>query len=66
MLVVIFGVIALICAAGWFVQYLGAATLIWFLQEKGYPLPSDEEMKRGSRWVVAHLLNDLFGNVRKH
>ena len=61
---IVLGCVAIFFAWEWFVQRIGAATLIWYLQEKGYPLPSGEEMKRGSKWVVNHFLSEKFGQKR--
>ena len=49
----------LICVFGWAVQRISNMILLWYLQEKNCPLPSDEEMERGQKWVVNHIINDL-------
>ena len=52
-------VIAAIGWIKWLMQYISALTLVWYLTEKDFPLPSDEDMKQGSRYVVSHLFTDL-------
>lgn len=49
-------VIAIAALLGWFTQYISTLTLMWYLTEKGFPLPSDADLKKGSRYVVSHLL----------
>ena len=52
-------IITIICAFGWLVQRISNMILLRYLQEKNYPLPSNEDMERGQKWVVKHMLNDL-------
>lgn len=49
----------IICAVGWLIRYINAATLIWYIQEKEIPLPSDSEMKAGTRFVIEHMFKDF-------
>ena len=48
----------------WLMQYISTMTLVWYLTEKGFPLPSDEDLKKGSRYVVSHLLKYLHSGKR--
>lgn len=64
MLTVFFAITTLICAINWLLRYINTAVLFWYLQEKRVPLPTDEEMRRGSEFVVRHLMQDVFG--KKH
>lgn len=49
----------IICALKWLTYYISSASLLWYLQKKGYPFPNESEMKEGSRFVVEHTLKDL-------
>ncbi len=60
MLTVFFVITTLICAINWLLRYINTAVLFWYLQEKHIPLPTDEEMRRGSDFVVRHLMQDIF------
>lgn len=64
MLVVIAALVIVICAAGWIKGYISNAVLLWYLIEKGFPLPSKDELEEGGQWVAKHILRDLTG--RKH
>lgn len=57
----ILGIIAAFCGIGWIKQYISNAVLLWYLQEKDCPFPTQEELKRGSQWVTTHILRDLIG-----
>lgn len=56
--------IAIAALLGWFTQYISTLTLMWYLTEKGFPLPSDADLKKGSRYVVSHLFRD-FGSGKR-
>lgn len=60
MLTVFFAITTLICAINWLLRYINTAVLFWYLQEKRVPFPTDEEMRRGSEFVVRHLMQDIF------
>lgn len=57
----VLGATALVASIGWLNQRIANMILLWYLQEKNCPLPSDEEMKRGQEWVVSHIVKDLLG-----
>lgn len=57
----LFAMLTVICAFGWFVQYVSCAALMWYLDKKGILPPSGSEMEEGCKWVVRNMINDLFG-----
>lgn len=57
---IILGVLLCIAIREWFIRYVANAALLWYIQEKGLPLPSDEDMKAGTQYAAEHLLKDLF------
>ncbi len=57
-------IIIAICARGWFLQRISTMSLLWYMQEKNCPLPSENELEKSSRAVVQHMVKDFFGNVR--
>lgn len=52
-------IVAAVSSIGWFTQRVSTATLLWYLEQKKIPFPSDEEMRRGSEWVTSHMVKDL-------
>lgn len=56
---IVLSCLVIVCAAGWLLNRLSAATLLWYLQEKNCPFPSDEEMRKGSRFVLEHMIKDF-------
>lgn len=54
-----------VCIVGWFMQRISTMTLLWYLQEKNCPFPTGEELKKGSRFVVEHMLKDFFGGKQR-
>ena len=52
-------VVAVVSLVEWQLCRISVMTFVWYLTEKGFPLPSDADMKKGSRYVVAHLFKDL-------
>ena len=65
MLYILLGVIAAVCAAGWLVSRISIMTLLWYMQEKGCPLPTDKDLKAGSKFIAEHILKDLLGLRRR-
>lgn len=43
----------------WLTRYISCMALLWYISEKGIPLPSDEEMKVGTRYVAEHMVKDF-------
>lgn len=60
-LTALLGTTTIVCGIQWLAYYISTTTLLWYLKEHGYPQPSDEELRRGTHWVVRHMLKDLFG-----
>ncbi len=51
-----FIVTTVICVLGWISRYISCMSLIYYIKKKGYALPSDEEIKACTKYVVKHLL----------
>ena len=47
------------CAFKWFHNYIISAVLMSHMVRHGYPVPTDEETKEGTRWVLRHIIRDL-------
>lgn len=56
---IVLSLLVIVCAAGWLLDRLSTATLLWYLQEKNCPFPSNEEMRSGSRFVLEHMIKDF-------
>lgn len=56
----------LICAIGWWLKSVNALVLLWYLDKNGVPYPSKKEIDEGTRWVVSHMIMDLFDAGREH
>ena len=48
----------------WLARYISCMALLWYISEKGIPLPSDEGMKAGTRYAVEHMLKDFSRDKR--
>ncbi|MDE7261061.1 MAG: hypothetical protein K2N78_03225 [Oscillospiraceae bacterium] len=57
MLAAILGIATVVCAAGWFGSRLSTMTLLHFMGEKGYALPTDAELKACSRKAAEQMLS---------
>ena len=47
----------------WFVQYalkLRIGALLWYIQKKGVPFPTEEEMREGTEFITRNRMLDLF------
>lgn len=55
----------LVCALGWLVDHVSLLVVLWYIEEKKIPFPSEEEMKRGCKWATRHLVSDLTGRKSK-
>ena len=49
--------LACACAIGWLVYWAACATLIKYMEEKGVPTPTDEEIRKCSAYVWRKLLH---------
>lgn len=47
----------IICGIEWIAYWIGSAALAKYMMDKGYKLPSDEEMKECSLYVWRRLLH---------
>lgn len=57
MLVVLLLITTLICAVGWFCAKLSTMTLLCFMSEKGYTLPTPAEVKACSRRAAEQMIS---------
>ena len=53
----IFGISTTTCALGWLVCKVGTMALVKYLMDKGYKLPSDEELKSCTLYVWKKMLH---------
>lgn len=44
-----------ICAIGWLTRYVSTASLVYYLERKGYPQPSAQEIHECTLWVVKNM-----------
>lgn len=51
----IFAITTVICASGWLVKHIAALAIVYYIKNKGYKLPNDEEIRECTREVVKHL-----------
>lgn len=56
-LTVLLGTIAVVCAAGWFLCSLSGRVLLCFMEKKGCPLPTRQELKECSREAVEKMFH---------
>lgn len=57
MITAILVVVAVVCAIGWLCYWISTAALLAWIQEKGYTLPNDKELKECTKFVVSRLFN---------
>lgn len=50
-------VAALICAIGWVCAYTGMVGVLYCMKKNGFPLPSDAELKEGTRWAAQEIFS---------
>ena len=56
---------AVICAIGWLKTHISCAVLLWYIQESNIHIPNEEDIKKGSEWVISHMIKDLKGSSNK-
>ena len=56
---IVFAVTTVVWAVGWLTAKVSLYAILWYLEQKNVPAPSDEEMERGTRWAAANLARDL-------
>lgn len=44
-----------ICGIGWAVKYISTAAMIYYMEKKGYTMPSDEDIEECTQWVIRHI-----------
>ncbi|MCD7886715.1 MAG: hypothetical protein LUG44_03740 [Clostridiales bacterium] len=59
MVTIVLAAATTVCAINWFLRYLSCTALLWYLEQKGIPIPSDAEMEQGCKWAVKHTIKDL-------
>lgn len=52
---VVFVITTMICAAGWLSRYISCMAILYYIAEKGYKLPSDDDIKECTHEAVKHL-----------
>lgn len=50
---ILFGTTA-ISGIGWLTRYISTKALLYYLEQKGYPLPTDQEIKECTQTVAKH------------
>jgi hypothetical protein len=61
--------VAAIAALGWGIKNriamnVGHAALLWYIQEKGLPLPTEKDLEAGTRYAVEHFKKDFSRGMR--
>ena len=54
---IVLTLLACACAIGWLVYWAACATLIKYMEKKGVPTPTDEEIRKCSAYVWRKLLH---------
>ena len=57
MLVVILALSTIVCAAGCFVNSVASYALVKYMKDKGYSLPTEEEINSCSAWALKKVLH---------
>lgn len=65
MLTAILAALAVFCASKWVFWRTTVAVMMWYIQETGNPIPSNEKMREGFRWVGKQMVMDLVGRRKK-
>ena len=65
MLIAILAAIAVFCAYKWMFWRMTTAVMMWYIQETGNPIPSEEKISEGFRWVGEQIFIDLTGRRKK-
>lgn len=56
---IILGATSMVCVSGWVRSYLAVQTLLRFIELRGYPFPTKEELGVCSHKVAEKMLNRL-------
>ncbi len=62
---IVFAVTTAVCAIGWLTSKVSVYALLWYMEQKNVPAPSDEELERGTKWAVANLTRDLLHRSKR-
>lgn len=49
----------IICAIRWWSNYIATRIMMWYLVDKNLPLPTQEDIDRGRKFVVENICNDI-------
>ena len=63
-MLMLIGVVAIVCAAGWFFASLSRDIMIFYIHEQGYEPPTQSDLKRISRIVTEKRLGFIARNKR--
>ena len=50
-----FLIVAAICGFGWFMTYVVALALLYYMKEKGYIAPNEADMRRCSTYIMGYI-----------
>ncbi|MBC5745063.1 hypothetical protein FMM74_016175 [Lachnospiraceae bacterium MD308] len=53
---IILFIAVIICAAGWYMRYISCLALLYYIGEKGYEFPNDEDVKECTAYVTKRLI----------
>lgn len=56
MVITCMAVAIIVCLIGWFNRYVNTCALIYYMTEKKYTLPTENELKECTLYVVKHLI----------
>lgn len=48
-------ILLIICFFEWILTRISLIAIIWYLNEKNLPFPSDKEIKEGSKYAIKNL-----------
>lgn len=57
MITVFFIMTTIVSTVGWLCHWVGSAALVNYMKNKGYTLPSDEELKECNAYVLKKILH---------
>ena len=57
---VILSVVSVIFGIGWIKYKLAALTFSYYIQKKQHTIPTDDELKECTEFVVRNMIKDLF------
>lgn len=54
---IVLGILAAVCAAGWFFNHVAVSALACYMKEKGYTPPTDAELRACTRRAILKTLH---------